>query len=90
MTTIVQYVNQLRQRQRLISTGLGVNLGGMAAEPRVVLTLSNASLAVIVKILVDKGVITDAEVIAALNAAMAEVFTPEPGQPEPDVPPHFP
>jgi type II secretory pathway component PulM len=81
------YVNQLRNRQEKLARKLGAYLPGMPVEHRVVLACINATIAVLVKLLVDKGVITNAELAAALDAATpdlvtAEAPTPQPGPPD--------
>jgi len=83
VTAVRTYVAQLRQRQKVLSGRFGSYLESMPTETRVALTCANGSLAVLVKLLVDKGLITDAELIAALDAAMPEPFTPEKGEPDP-------
>lgn len=82
MTAVRTYVAQLRQRQKLLSGRFGSYLEAMPTETRVALTCANGSTAVLVKLLVDKGIITDAELVAALDAAMAETFAPEKTRPE--------
>lgn len=76
-------MTQLRQRQQVLARKIGADLPGLATEYRIVLSCSNAALAVLMKLLVDKGVVTDAELAAAYNAATvdlmeAEVYAPTP------------
>lgn len=79
-------VKILNQHQRGASVRLGVALGQMPAEPRVVLQLSNGALATLVLLLLQKGVITEAELMAAVTAADGWTFTPEAPTPEPPDP----
>jgi hypothetical protein len=69
VTAIGVYVAQIRAKEEFLATKLGAYLPGMAVELRIVLTLSNVAWAAVAKLLVDKGVFTDAELVAALNAA---------------------
>lgn len=77
MATLSQYFTQLRTKQDALSKRIGSWLPGMAVEPRVVLACSDATFAVLMKLLVDKGLITDAELQAAFNAATVADFTTE-------------
>jgi hypothetical protein len=89
VTAVRTYVAQLRQRQRAMSSRFGSYLEAMSPETRVALTCANGSTAVLAKLLVDKGVITDAELIAALDAAVGESFPPEKAGPETPPDPAF-
>jgi CRISPR/Cas system CMR-associated protein Cmr5 small subunit len=82
VTAVRTYVAQLRQRQKALSSRFGSYLESWPTETRVALTCSNGSTGVLAKLLVDKGYITDAELIAALDAALTETFTPEKTAPE--------
>jgi hypothetical protein len=77
VTAIGVYVNTLRAKQEVLSTALGVYLPSLPVEMRVVLTLSNVPWAALVKLLVDKGVFTDAEIVGAVNAAGLAVWAAE-------------
>jgi hypothetical protein len=83
VTAIDVYVNQIRQKQEALSRKLGSWLPGMPAEYRVILTLLNIPWAAVAKLLVDKGVFTDAELLAALNAAAVAAWNAENPQPTP-------
>jgi hypothetical protein len=52
-------------------------------ELRVLLRTIQVELAIIVKLLVDKGLVTDPELIAAFDAAAADTYPDEPNQPPP-------
>jgi hypothetical protein len=83
LTAIGQYVAALRIRQRQVALAHGLYLQGTQFEIRMALAVMNATVAVVVKLLVDKGVVTDAEVTAAFDAAMAAPLGNEPTQPDP-------
>ena len=81
MATIKQYIVNMRTAQRAIGTLLGVDVGRIDKQSRVVLLAGDAISAVICKTLVDNGVITDAQLAATLDAAMADVYDDEPNEP---------
>lgn len=83
MATIPQYVSSLRTRQRIVARAYGIELQNSAFEIRVVLGIMNATLAVVMKLLVDKGYTTDTEMSAAFDAAMSAPLGQEPLSPEP-------
>jgi hypothetical protein len=78
MATVKQYIAALRQRQDVIAVKYGCDIARADKQTRVVNLSILALLAVIVKALVDKGVITDAELTATLNAARDDVYDDEP------------
>lgn len=91
--TVIQYAQALKARQIQVARKVGIDILGSPLEIRILLNLFNASLGVLVRLLVLKNVITDAELIASLDAAMSEPFQPEPVQPvvfEPAPPPEPP
>lgn len=77
MTAIGVYVATIRAKQEFLGMNIGASVPGMAPELRVILTLSNVPWAALVKLLVDKGLITDAEILAAVNAAGVAVWAAE-------------
>lgn len=78
MTTIATYVKTLRDAQFDIARKMGTSLDYLSAEQRVIM-LSNLTIqAILIKRLVDKGVITNAELLSLLNAVRAADFPPEP------------
>jgi hypothetical protein len=83
VTTLGAYMTQLWNRQLALSGKIGAWLPGMGTDYRVTLAISDASQVVLIKLLVDKGLITDAELVAAFNAATAADFTGVAQQPEP-------
>lgn len=93
MTAIGVYVNQLRAKQEVLALKLGAYLPTLPVELRIVLTCSNAAWAALAKLLVDKGVFTDAELLAAINAAGMAAWaseSPTPTGPPPEPPPITP
>jgi hypothetical protein len=80
--TVLQYVEEIRQRQESLAPKLGSILAGMPPEFRVVLTLTNAMTAIVFKVLVERGVCTDAELAFLFDDAVAQAFgTEAPTQP---------
>jgi hypothetical protein len=86
MASLATYVGQLWDRQRLIARKLGSNIGDADKPNRVLNKSLLVLLAVVVKTLTDKGVITDAELLATLNTARDAAYDDEPIQPEPEPP----
>lgn len=84
MATIKQYVTQLRGRQEVIARKLGCDITRSGKSDRVQQLADLVLLAVLIKTLVDKGVITDAELIATLNAARDDAYDDEPIEPPPE------
>lgn len=81
MTTYRQYFDQLRISSRGMSGKFGVDMRMGSRESRTILAVVGAALAAILKLLVDKGVVTDAEVQAAFQAAAGDTWDPEPDEP---------
>ena len=74
MATVGQYVNQLLTQQRALAKRLGADLGRADKQTRV-LNMANLVLAaIIIKVLVDKGVISNADLQAGLATAQAEIW----------------
>lgn len=89
MTAVGVYVNQVRAKQEVLASRLGAYLPSLPVELRIALTLSNVAWAALAKLLVDKGVFTDAELVAAINAAGAAAWAaenPNPAGPPADLP----
>jgi len=76
MTSIVQYVKVMRDAQWDIANKLGADIASSNKEMRVALLSSLAIQAVLIKALVDKGVITDPELQAALAAVRLNAYNP--------------
>jgi hypothetical protein len=81
MTTIPTYVQQMRDRQAVIARKLGSDIGQVDKQTRVANLSLLVLLAAVIKTLVDKGVITDAELLATLNAARDDTYADEPLNP---------
>lgn len=74
MTTIRAYIAEMQQRQYQIGLALGCDLSKTDKTTRIVNMATLAMIATVMKTLVDQGVITDAQLLATLNAALAENF----------------
>lgn len=85
MATLPQYVGVLEQRMKVICQRLGMDYTLSSQNTRVIVRAVLVLLSVVIKTLVDKGVATDAEFTATLNAARDEPWPLEPI--EPDIPP---
>jgi hypothetical protein len=85
MTTISQYVKVMRDAQADAARRLGMDLATTDKAFRIAALSALAVQAVVVKALVDKGVITDTELLTALNAMRASGYRPaeEPVNPAP-------
>jgi hypothetical protein len=82
MATLQTYVQEMWQRQKSITRKLGAALGQSAnKELRVAVLAGDVILAAVVKTLVDKGVVSDAELLATLNQARDDTFADEPPDP---------
>lgn len=81
MTSISTYVQAIWDRQRAIGRKLGADLGSTGKQTRVGLLSVDVMLAVVVKTLTDKGLITDAELMAVMNAARDDTYIDEPIEP---------
>jgi hypothetical protein len=81
MATVKQYVNALQDRQQVIARKFGTNPRGADKQTRAINQSILVLLAVLIKALVDKGVVTDAELTAVLNNARDDFYDDEPVQP---------
>lgn len=79
MATVKAYVVAMRTAQKAVGVKLGSSLDDKRSQ--VLVTSVLAILGVLVKLLVDKGVLTDAELQAALNAAQNDAYADEPDDP---------
>lgn len=76
MATIPQYVTVMRNMQWDICRRLGVNMA-YATDVERALALSNLAVqATLINLLVTKGVITDAELLASVNAVRNSAWSP--------------
>ena len=86
MTTVKQYVVALRQREEVIARKMGCLTSQEQKGARILNLSLLVLLSVLIKTLVDKGVITDAELVATLQTAADDIW-PDEG---PIVPPPTP
>lgn len=84
MATVKQYVDVMRVRQDRMAEKFGVGLRSSRVEIRVLNLTVLALIAVVVKALVDKGVLTDAELVALMNGAADDGWDREPIEPPPN------
>ena len=88
MATVKTYAGHLRARYRVIARKLGVIVASGPKEDRVRDLAMFMLLGVLIKTLVDAGVITDAQLLAALDDARDDFYPDEPHDPpdDPDTP----
>lgn len=82
MASVQQYVEALAAREKMVADKLGVDLGRSDKTTRVVNRCMLVLVAVTVKAMVDKGLLTDAEMLALLDAAGAAAFADLPTRPD--------
>jgi hypothetical protein len=81
VTTIKQYAKNLRDTQYDIALKMGVDISRSDITTRVILLSGYVNQAIVLKTLVDAGVITDAALKATMDSVRTAVYTMEPGQP---------
>lgn len=81
MTTTRQYTARLRQVVLRVGMKMGADLTGTSKTTRVVILACLVPVAVLTKVLVDKGIVTDAELNAAFAGAEADDQDDEPQLP---------
>lgn len=81
MTTIPTYTNWLKQATAAVADKMGVGFSGSDKGTRVLVRVVLGLFATLIKLLVDKGVLTDAEVQTALADAAGTAYTHEPIEP---------
>ena len=81
MATVKQYVTALSNRQQIIAMKYGTDLTRTSKGTRVAIKSVLVLLAIVIKTLVDKGVVTDAELTATLDAARDDAYDDEPVDP---------
>lgn len=82
MATIRQYQQAMRNAALPIGLQMGVDLRRADQTTRVILRVVTLLLAVICKALNDNGAVTDAQLTAALDAAVADAYPSEGPEPE--------
>ena len=81
MATVKTYANQLWQRATPVAYRYGVDLEHSAKELRVLLRITCLMVAVVLRLLFDKGLVTDQEIIAAFDTAGGDTYPEEPDRP---------
>lgn len=91
MASVKQYTLQLWDIQATTAAKLGSDIRSASMQLRAALLAVDVTIAVVLKLLVDNGTITDAQLVSAANAAKnltfptlpLEVTMPEDGSPIP-------
>lgn len=86
MATIATYADALWQRQKRIAVKMGADIARSEKQDRVLNRALLVLMAALVKTLVDKGVITDGELVATLNTARDDTYVDEPIEAPPPEP----
>lgn len=81
MTSIPQYVKIMRDAQWSIASKLGVDISRADKTTRVLMLSTLVVLAVVVKTIVDQGLVTDAQLKATLNTLRQAAYNDEPPEP---------
>lgn len=85
MATVKQYVMSLWEAQRVISRKLGFDIRRAPLETRCIVLAVDVTLGVVIKVLTDGGVITDAALQTRMNAVRDAVYPQQPASvPAPD------
>jgi hypothetical protein len=71
MATLKAYARQLWGVQRAVCEKLGVQIAWAPVDQRAAVLSSDVTTAIILKLLTDKGIITDAELLALANQVKA-------------------
>jgi hypothetical protein len=87
MTDVRVYADWLRQVNAAVADQMGVNFAGSDKQLRVVARVMIGDFATLLKLLVDKGVLTDQEIQGVLAAAAADTYADEPLTPPQPVEP---
>lgn len=86
MATVKQYGTRLWRVYRALGRTMGVDPASMPKELRVLVKASCAILGVLLKVLVDRNVVTDAQLEAGYAAAEVELYPDEPVDPPEEAP----
>jgi hypothetical protein len=81
MTTIQTYVQQMLDRQLVIAKKYGSDISRIEQQIRVQNLAELTLLATVIKTLTDKGLISDAELLATLNTARDDIYEKQPIEP---------
>lgn len=82
MATVKAYADLLRNSTRAVARKMGVRLDMSSKEVRVLMRVVLGVIAELIKVLVDKGVITDQELANRLQVSPTEEYDPEPVDPQ--------
>lgn len=85
MASIVQYTKIMRDAQWSIARKLGADPSTSDKQTRVMMISALVVLATLIKLLVDTGKLTDAQLLAAINQVRSDAYQPpeEPSDPSP-------
>jgi hypothetical protein len=81
MLTLVELIRQMYARQQVIATRLGSDISRAPKASRVMNLSLLALVAVILRVLIAKGVVTANDLLAELNAARDASWDDEPTEP---------
>ncbi len=81
MAAARQYAVQVRDVVRAVAAKQGGGLAGAPKATRVVINTVALVVGVLCKLLVDKGVVTDAELADAFGVVQADAYADEPAEP---------
>jgi hypothetical protein len=76
VATLKVYARQLWQVQRSVCEKLGVQIAWAPLDQRAMMLSGDVTLAMLIKILTDKGVITDQELLTLADQVKAAVIPP--------------
>lgn len=79
--TLIEYVRQMYARQQVVAEKLGSDISKNSKPVRVLNLSILVLIAVPIKALVDKGVLTDQELVVILNQARDAFYDDEPAEP---------
>jgi hypothetical protein len=82
MTDLRTYSGWITAASAAVARKMGINVAGSSKEARVQARITIGLIAGLVKLLVDKGVLTDAEVQALLGGYGGDTYAPEPAEPQ--------
>jgi hypothetical protein len=83
MLTLIDLIRQMYARQRLIAVRLGSDIDRSPKTMRVMNLSLLALIAVILRVLIAKNVVTVPELLAELNSARDSLWDDEPTEPPP-------
>lgn len=78
MATVRNYYLNLKDARDQICSWLGSTAATRPSDQRALTNATLAAVAIVVKALTDNGAITDAQLLAAKNAALADIWNVEP------------